>query len=266
MKTAPAILFALLSLLATACSTVSPLRGTSGRFVPREIVVDGASHRYQVFVPAKDAGGDHPPVILFLHGAGERGGDNRAQLSAGLGPYLRAHANDFPAIVVLPQVPAGEFWLDANPRIALAALDAASREFRGDPRRTYLTGLSMGGYGTWETALANPRKFAALVPICGAIEPPPNPEYARLRVAGVADAPDPYAALAARLRDKPIWMFHGARDDVVPPGDDRKIFAALKAAGADVRYTEFPDANHNAWDPAYNTPELWVWLFAQKLR
>lgn len=266
MKIRSIALLSLIAVVLAACPTISPLRGTTGRFVPREVAVDGATHRYQVFVPARDVGGKHPPVILFLHGAGERGNDNQAQLNAGLGPYLRRHANDFPAIVVLPQVPAGEFWLDANPRVALAALDEATREFHGNPKRTYLTGLSMGGYGTWETALADPRRFAALVPVCGAIDPPPNPEYARLRVAAVADAPDPYAALAERLRDKPIWMFHGARDDVVPPGDDRMIFAALKAAGGDVRYTEFPDADHNSWDPAYSTPELWAWLFAQQLR
>ncbi len=261
-----ATVFVLLALLASACATTTgSRRAGTGRFVSREVAVDGMAHRYQVFVPAKSTDAAHPPVILFLHGAGERGSDNRTQLRAGLGPYLQAHAADFPAIVVLPQVPPGEAWLGDNVRVALAALDAATREFGGDASRTYLTGMSMGGYGTWETALRQPQRFAALVPICGALKPPPSSQFANLRVTEVADLPDRHAALAARLANKPIWIFHGALDDVVPPDDDRKTFAALKAVAGNVRYTEFPDANHNAWDPAYNTPELWTWLFAQKL-
>jgi predicted peptidase len=259
-------LFALLSIIVTACSTTPPLRETTGHFMPREVVVDGAAHGYQVFVPAKNAGGKHPPMILFLHGSGERGSDNLAQLNAGIGPYLRKHADDFPAIVVLPQVPEHGAWMGENNRVALAALDAATREFGGDANRTYLTGLSMGGYGTWEIATQQPQRFAAIAPICGALQPPPISEFAQLRVTSVTDAANPYAALATRMHGKPIWIFHGAKDDVVPPDDDRKTFAALKTADGDVHYTEFPDANHNAWDPAYNTPEFWKWLFAQKLQ
>jgi predicted peptidase len=260
------LLLALLSIIVTACSSASPLRETPGFFVPREVAVDGATHGYQVFVPAKNAGGKHPPVILFLHGSGERGSDNLAQLNAGIGPYLRKHADDFPAIVVLPQVPEGGAWMGENNRVALAALDAATREFGGDAKRTYLTGLSMGGYGVWEIATSQPQRFAALAPICGALQPPPISEFAQLRVTRVVDAANPYAALAERMKHTPIWIFHGAKDDVVPPDDDRKTYAALQAAGGNAHYTEFADANHNAWDPAYNTPEFWQWLFAQKLR
>ena len=260
------VFLSLLSLTLAACSMTPMVRGKTGEFVPREVVVDGTTHRYQVFVPAKHAGSGRSPVILFLHGAGERGNDNQAQLNAGLGPYLRKHADDFPAIVVLPQVPQGGAWRDANNRAALAALDAATREFGGDPRRSYLTGISMGGYGTWEIATAQPRRFAAIVPVCGAIRPPAHPEYTALRVAEVLDAADPYTELAARLRKVPTWIFHGEKDDVVPPDDSRKAYAALKASGGDVRYTEFPGVDHFSWDPAYNTPELWTWLFAQRLR
>lgn len=265
MNIARAAVLCVLFAVATACATLAPSREAMGRSVAREVVIDGAAHGYRVFVPAKNVGDGQPPVILFLHGAGERGSDNRAQLRAGLGPYLRAHAADFPAIVVLPQVPKGEAWLGANVRVALAALDAATREFGGDTRRTYLTGLSMGGYGTWEIALQQPHRFAALAPISGALKPPPSSQFANLRVTEVGGLPDPHAALAARLANKPIWIFHGALDDVVPPGDDRKTFAALQAIGGDVRYTEFPDTKHDAWDPAYVTPELWTWLFAQRL-
>src|SRR5690606_5978478 len=116
------------------------------------LVVDGRVHRYQVFVPARAAAPGKAPVILFLHGSGERGDDNRRQLTVGLGPHVRSRADDFPAIVVFPQVPEGSEWHQLAD-VAFAQLDAATREFAGDPDRTYLTGLSMGGYGAWELAL-----------------------------------------------------------------------------------------------------------------
>lgn len=249
-----------MSLACAACGSLPP-SPDHGRFVKRELVLDGVTHRYQVFVPSQAAGGQHPSVILFLHGSGERGGDGDKPVAVGLGPHVRSHLDDFPAIVVFPQAPENSEWSGTSASIALQALDAATHAFHGDVRRTYLTGLSMGGYGVWELALLQPRRFAALVPICGAIRAP-NDERA-LFVTPVASEPDPYAALASRLHAVPIWIFHGAKDDVVPPADDRQTATALKAAGGDVRYTEFPDANHNAWDPAYGTPELWSWLFAQ---
>ena len=232
-------------------------------FVPREVVVDGRVHRYQVFVPGP-AGGAKPPLILFLHGSGERGEDGIKPTLAGLGPYVRANADTFPAIVVFPQVPEGGEWQGGNVAVAFAALDAATDEFDGDRDRTYLTGMSMGGYGTWELALAQPRRFAALVPVSGAVRQ--LDDERALFVTAVAGDADPYASIARTLRDVPVWIFHGAKDDVVPPEDDRRLIAAFRAAGAgDARHTEFPDANHNAWDPAYaQTPALWRWLFSRK--
>lgn len=252
------IVSVLVSLL-SACSP-SPQRGDHGEFVDREVAVDGISYRYQVFVPALSAAGDHPAVILFLHGSGERGRDNRKQLAVGLGPRILAQMDRFQAIAVFPQAPENTAWTGASARMAIAAMDAATREFQGDTRRTYLTGLSMGGYGVWELALMQPDRFAALVPICGAIKP--LPDEPALQVTQVAGERDPYARIAERLRAVPIWIFHGARDDVVPPEDDRRLVAAFKAIGAtNMHYTEFPEANHNAWDPAYGMPELgrWVW-------
>ncbi|MEP6633821.1 MAG: prolyl oligopeptidase family serine peptidase, partial [Luteimonas sp.] len=228
--------------------------------------IDGVAHRYQVFVPARATRTDDgtAPVILFLHGSGERGDDGAKPTMAGLGPYVRGHAQTFPAIVVFPQAPEDSEWMGGNLRMAMAMLDTATREFDGDTKRTYLTGMSMGGYGTWELAWQFPQRFAALVPVCGAVEQLSSERA--LYVTPVAGKADPYSAIAARLRDVPIWMFHGARDDVVSPEDDRLLAAAFKKARAkDARYTEFSDANHNAWDPAYSqTPELWTWLFAQK--
>lgn len=256
-------------LLAIACFMLlscqhTPMRGIAGEFVDREISMDGVVHRFQVFVPSQAAGGRQPPVILFLHGSGERGDDNRKQTAVGLGPYLENQMAVFPAIVVFPQSPENASWDDTTARTALAALDAASREFNGDPDRTYLTGMSRGGYGVWELALMQPTRFAALVPVCGGItEPRPASD---LHVIAVERDADPFDAVARRLANVPAWLFHGARDDVVDPMQSRRMYAALQAADAAVRYTEFPDANHNAWDPAYATPELWEWLFAQRRR
>ena len=256
------ILLACAILFCGACSTL-PAGRDMGEFVKREITVDGATHRYQVFVPARAAGGPKPPVILFLHGTGERGSDGDKPAQVGLGPHVKAHLADFPAIVVFPQAPDDHEWKGETARLALAELDQATGEFNGDRDRTYLTGLSMGGYGTWELALMEPQRFAALVPVCGALLPP-REERLTLFVTPLANEADPYAALARKLHHLPTWIFHGARDNVVAPDDDRRTYAALRVAGADVRYTEFADADHNSWDSAYATPALWPWLFAQR--
>lgn len=264
---ATAALMTTMASCSTASSTSSatmPPSPAKEVFIEREVRVDGTSHRYRVFVPAAKKAGKRP-VIVFLHGSGERGDDNRKQVTVGLGPYVEKHADDFPAIVVFPQAPLDSEWHD-NLAMTLAAMDAATREFGGDPDRTYLTGMSMGGYGTWDFALREPHRFAALVPVCGGIVGPDR--RPSLQVSAVAGLADPFTETARRLRDVPVWIFHGARDDLVPPEQSRRMAAALKAAGSeDARYTEFPDANHNSWDPAYSqTPELWTWLFAQSLR
>jgi len=182
----------------------------------------------------------------------------------GLGPVVKGRAESFPAIVVLPQAPRDSVWSGAPARAAMQALDAALHEFRGDSTRVYLTGLSMGGYGTWQLAFEHPGRFAALVPICGGIRSPGA--VPTIRVAGVpADAADPYAYVAGRLVATPVWLFHGDADPAVPVGESRSMAEALRRAGGDVRYTEYAGVGHNSWESAYNEPELWRWLFAQRL-
>jgi predicted peptidase len=250
--------------LSSGCKTV-PADPAAGKFVERSVIVEGAAYRYRVFVPALHAREADAPTILFLHGTGERGSDGEKPTRVGIGPYLRRHADTFPAIVVFPQAPDDSDWKGTAAAIAFAALDAATEEFGGDRDRTYLTGLSMGGYGTWELALMQPQRFAALVPVCGGLTAPR--EARDLTVTPLRDEADPPAALAQRLKHLPVWIFHGAKDDVVPPLEDRLIEAAFRAVGGDVRYTEFPEANHNSWDPAYSqTPDLWPWLFSQRRR
>ncbi len=251
-----------LVLMLSACAT-TPHEEPPGRFVERSVIVDGATHRYQVFVPSQKAGGRHPPVVLFLHGSGERSTDNQRQVEVGLGPHVRAHAADFPAIVVFPQSPDGTSWTGTQARVALAALDASLDEFDGDDDRIVLTGMSRGGYGVFELAIMEPRMFAALVPVCGGVTQPPGLKE-HLQVESVALAPDPFAAAAQKLQRLPVWAFHGAKDDVVTPDQSRHMVEALRRLGGNVRYTEFADAGHNAWDAAYATPELWGWAFAQR--
>jgi predicted peptidase len=203
------------------------------------------------------------PVILFLHGAGERGTDGIRQKETGLGPALRK--NPVPAIVVYPQLPPDAQWLGEHADAAMQALDDAIREFDGDPQRVYLTGMSLGGYGVWHLALAHPDRFAALVPVCGGIAPAESASSVRQSPL-TAYALDPYRFTAHALRHIPAWIFHGAADATIPPDESRRMHDALRNEHADVRYTEYADVGHDSWTRAYTEPELWRWLFEQRQR
>lgn len=241
----------------------SAAKGAAGSFVTRTAVMDGVSYPYQVFVPRARVGA-RPPVILFLHGSGERGSDGSRQTTVGLGPPVVHRARDFPAIVVMPQAPVESVWAGAPARAAIVALDTATKEFAGDPERVYLTGISMGGYGTWEIALENPGRFAALVPICGGVRP--IAAQPRIAVRAVAGLPgDVHDNAAVRLANVPAWIFHGSGDRSVPVAESRAMAEALRKAGAEVQYTEYEGVGHNSWDPAYAEAALWNWLFAQRL-
>ena len=256
-------LAAIVAALALGACATTPREAVPGQFVERSVVVDGSPRRYQVFVPSRQAGGKNPATVLFLHGSGERGTDNRKQVEVGLGPFVREHATRFPAIVVFPQSPEGTSWTGTQARVALAALDASIDEFDGDEDRIVLTGMSRGGYGVFELAIMEPRRFAALVPVCGGITQPPALKE-HLQVESVALAPDPFLAAAQKLQKLPVWAFHGGKDDVVTPDQSRHMVEALRGVGGNVRYTEFADLGHNAWDAAYATPELWTWAFSQE--
>jgi predicted peptidase len=227
-------------------------------FLDRTISLDGQTFRYQVFVPSSYLAVQAWPVILFLHGAGERGSDGYAQTQTGLGAAIRQNPARFPAIVVFPQVPAESSWTGSIARMALAALDKTTREFSTDPARVYLTGLSMGGNGTWYIAVRNPDKFAAIAPVCGWISP-----FWKIDPV-VADTQAPFEAVAQKLSRMPTWIFHGEIDPVVTVNESRSAYDALKAVGAPVQYTEIPGTGHNSWDPAYGSPKFWAWLFAQR--
>jgi predicted peptidase len=250
----------LLVLLFTLGSPAFARKHETG-FLDRALVLHGVTHKYQVFVPDNWSPNQKWPIILFLHGAGERGTDGLIQTQVGIATAIRNDRSRFPALVVMPQCLKEHRWRDADmEEVALATLAAASKEFKGDPKRTYLTGLSMGGYGGWALAAAYPNKFAAVVPICGGIL---LPDDARKQ-----PDPDrmPYLEAAKKIGTKlPIWVFHGDADPAVPVSESRHMVEALKADGADVRYTEYPGVGHNSWDKAYADPELMTWLLSKSL-
>lgn len=179
------------------------------------------------------------PLLVFLHGAGERGAD---LARVGIhGPLKeRREGRDLPFVVVAPQVPTGRRWTVG--RVA-AALDAALAHYRIDASRVYLTGLSMGGFGTWEAITQMPDRFAAAVAICGG---------------GLPLGIEPAASV-------PVWAFHGAMDTVVPIAQSVGMVRALREAGGDVRFTVYPDAGHDAWSETYANPEVYDWLLSHRL-
>lgn len=240
---------------------VTPAAAETG-FLARTVDVDDISYRYQVFVPSQWTPDRKWPVIFFLHGAGERGDDGVRQTDEGLPEILRDQP-DFPAVVVMPQCRRRTWWGDpAMEAQAFAALEASMDEFSGDPKRLYLTGLSLGGYGTWAFGYKYPKKFAALVPVCGGVM-----SRRRIRVPDWhprARAPaDPYTETARGIGNVPVWAFHGDQDGTVPVEESRKLTAAIERAGGNVRYTEYPGVSHNSWDRAYAEDELIPWLLSQ---
>jgi predicted peptidase len=232
-------------------------------FLDRSVTVGGRPYRYQVYVPASYASStDRLPAILFLHGAGERGADGLIQTEVGLASAIRRVPSRYPAIVVMPQVPTDSLWIGQPADAAMAALDQTQREFRVDPDRVYLTGLSMGGNGTWNLAYKYPERFAAIAPICGFVTAFPRLPGSRPIVP--PDSGEAFAALARRIARVPTWIFHGEVDPVVPVAESRRAADALKAAGGDVRYTEFLGGGHNVWDETYASKQFQEWLFTQR--
>lgn len=228
-------------------------------FLDRTVSVAGREYKYQVFVPDNWTKKKKWPVILFLHGAGERGDDGLIQTEVGIGTAIRRDRSRVPAIVVMPQCEKEGWWTNPPmPDVALQALAEAQKEFHGDPLRVYLTGLSMGGYGTWYLATKHPGKFAAIAPICGGIL---MPERARTQP---PEDNSPYLEAAKKIgKQTPVWIFHGADDPVVPVTESRRMTEAMKGVGAEVRYTEYPDVGHNSWEKAYAEAELFPWMLAK---
>ena len=257
-------LLALLGFFILASAEIGAQKIETG-FLDRAVNVGGTEYRYQIYVPRGFGRRQTWPVIVALHGGGEYGSDGMRQTNVGLAPAIRRNPERFPAIVIFPQAKADgkPGWQLGGGEAAMAAVDRAIKEFKGDPKRVVLTGYSAGGNGTWSLASRYPTRFAAIVPVCGFVSEFRGRASAVLYPA-LAPGDDPYAEIAKKVSSLPILIFHGAKDDVVLPDESRKMFAALKKLGANVHYTELPDANHNAWDPAYSSVETITWMLKQK--
>lgn len=204
-----------------------------------------ATVRYLLFKPKgyDNTSSKHWPLMLFLHGAGERG--SNVWKVATHGPPKNVTQNpDFPFILVSPQCPDDEIWSND---ILLGLLDDIIGRLKVDTRRVYLTGLSMGGYGTWDLGLRHPERFAAIVPICG------GGELISILLA--------QGEKAKALKSIGVWAFHGAKDPIVPLEESQRLVDMLKKKGVqDVRLTVYPEAAHDAWTETYKNPELYEWL------
>ncbi len=183
------------------------------------------------------------PLIFFLHGAGERGEDLEQIKVHGI-PRVAEARPDFPFVAVSPQCPVNRWWSDFLLPLRLL-LDEVMRLYAVDPDRVYLTGLSMGGYGTWHLATEYPDRFAAIAPICGG----GHWAYG-------------FPERVCALKEVPVWAFHGARDDTVPLSEAEGLVRELKRCGGDVRLTVYPRVKHDSWTRTYDNPELYAWFLS----
>jgi len=204
-------------------------------------------------------GQDSYPLVIFLHGIGERGTDNQRQLRNGVEGFVKdATRKKHPCFLAVPQCPPDKTWSDLsrgtkeNPTFAesptepaalvLDLIDALCKEHRVDTHRIYLTGVSLGGYGTWDLACRKPELFAAALPVCGGGDP----------------------TRAEKLAELPVWCFHGDNDQAVPVERSREMIAAIKQAGGEPKYTEYEGVGHDSWTQTYRNAEVLDWLFNQK--
>ena len=230
-------------------------------FLNRSIAVGAASYRYQVYVPLEWRRDDHKlwPIILFLHGRGERGAEGMWQTQIGLPQDVRDHPERWPFIIVLPQCPINSYWTDQpSMDLAMAALNRETAEFNGDPDRTYLTGLSLGGYGAWELARLYPHRWAAVAIVSSGI----FWSYAPDRWTRAFSLPGEYARAVGHL---PFWLFHGSEDSVVNTRQSEIMYEALKTSGGRVRLWIYEGMHHDTWTRAYNEPELPKWFLDHRL-
>jgi len=250
-----------LSFITFACTLVSAQWQTKYK---AEMLIDGIDTlRYRIMYPKNFKEDGNYPVVLFLHGAGERGNDNEKQLSHGAKLFATDdHQERFPAIVIFPQCPTDRYWANVDVdrssypihldftytegptkpmQMVMDLLEATIAEPYTKDSQIYVMGLSMGGMGTFELLLRKPDTFAAAIPICGGGDPESVSVYAK---------------------NTPLWVFHGAQDNVVHPLQSVEMVSALLKVGAHPKFTLYDFANHNSWDPAFAEPDILPWLFS----
>jgi predicted esterase len=238
-------------------------------FLNRSIVLQGITYKFQVYLPEDfyhpisdklpRKKTEPPPIILFLHGRGERGSEGMWQTQIGLPQQLRDHPERWPFIVVMPQCPYRHFWTDPDMlRMAMGALDQETREFHAGADRTYLAGLSLGGYGAWELAKDHPHRWAAIAIASSGI----FWSYAPERWREQSTLPAEYARAVGHT---PIWLFHGMEDTTVVPRQSEIMYEAIKAENGHIRFWEYQGLHHDCWTRAFNEPELPRWLLSHRL-
>jgi predicted peptidase len=234
-------------------------------FQKAEYIFGGDTLPYRVLLPLNYDKTKAYPVVLFLHGAGERGSDNEKQLVHGSKLFLDSiNRQKFPSIVIFPQCAADSYWSNVEiksdtagvrtfhfnmkeehtrmMRLLLQFVKQIPGKYKISASRFYVTGLSMGGMGTFEIVRRMPRRFAAALPICGGADP----------------------ASAKTIKQLPWWVFHGDKDNVVPVSHSENMVNALKKAGASVKFTVYPNVGHNSWDNVFAEPEYLSWMFSQR--
>lgn len=229
----------LITLLIITATAFSQDNKQTTEYFEKEVKITISSN-YLLYLPKDYNDSDKKfPLVLFLHGMGERGDDIEKVKVHGL-PKLINEGKEFPFIVVSPQCPITTLW---NTDVLSGLLDEVESKYRVDKNRIYVTGLSMGGHGTWSLALAEPNRFAAIAPVCGWAD----------------------TSKANTIAHLPIWVFHGALDNVVPVKTSEDIVTALKTYGSNVKFTVYPEANHDSWTETYNNEELYKWFLEQSL-
>ena len=195
-----------------------------------------AGLKYLLYTPGEEK--DLYPAIFYLHGAGERGNDVNKVKKHGP-PKLVEEGKEFPFIIVSPQCPFGEYWRSMH---LISFVDEVINEYPVDRKRIYLTGNSMGGYGTWHMALKYPDMFAAIAPVCGGGDP----------------------SQAYKIKHLPVWAFHGMKDDIVPFYESEMMVKSLEEIDGNVKFTAYPDLAHDSWTPTYNNDQLYQWFLEQE--
>lgn len=247
-----------IALLLGVLALARPLWAGGADLYEKAVFTDGDQKlNYRLLRPAKIEDGAKYPLVLFLHGAGERGDNNSSQLVHGSSLFVK-NREKFPAFVIFPQVPNNKKWVEVDwsgkkphespkepsdtTRLTKKMLDEFIKKNPVDPDRIYVMGLSMGGFGAWDFAQRYPDFVAAAAPICG----------------GADDS------TAAKIKHIPIWAFHGAKDTAVWPERSRSMVDAVKKAGGNIRYSEYEKVGHDSWNNAFAEPEILTWMFAQK--
>jgi len=249
MKTAYALCSAFVALLLVGCTQMEKTKMRSDSAQPgqqpqtfEKTITKTLKCNYLLFLP--EGYGQQKkkwPLILFLHGAGERGSNLELVKKHGP-PKIVQTRKDFPFIVVSPQCPANDWWTKKT-EMLINLLDEIIARYDVDPERVYLTGLSMGGYGSWALAADYPNRFAAVVPICGGGN----------------------RTMSLMLKDVPIWAFHGAKDSTVPVEESKEIVEAINRRGGNAKLTIYPEANHDSWTQTYENQEVYDWMLQHRL-